>query len=304
MCEYAHVSKAAEVDWNDLRYLRVTLQHGSLARAARALRVQHTTVGRRIDALERTIGAALVIRGPDGVRPTPIAVELAPLLDDVDRAVTSACALAVARRAFVRLATPSGFAAILGDAIEELRASEPDVSIEIVSGARPIDLRRGEADLALRVGPVDDPDLVVKNAGAVGWSLYASKRYLERAARVDLTDLRGHDVIGFDRALAASPAAQWMEAHARGTRVVLRSREMVDMRDAAAKGAGLALLPCVLADPEPKLVRITPAVLASRPIAIAYRKDARISGAVRVVVRALAGALAQHAPQLSGTRRR
>lgn len=293
----------SDVDWNDLRYLHVAVQQGSLTRAARALRVRHTTVGRRLDALEDALGASLVIRGPDGLRPTPIGAELVPLLGDIERAVAAACALAGARRSSVRLAAPSGFADLLGDAVAQLRARHPDISVEIVSGARAVDLRRGEADLAVRIGPIDDPDLIARKVGDVGWALYASRRYLARRGRpAGVRDLSGHELIGFDPGLAQSPAARWVEAHARSAAIVLRSREMVDMRDAAKRGVGLALLPCLLGDAEQALERITSEVVARRPIAIVHRRDARRSASVRVVARIVAEAIAAHAAELGGVR--
>src|ERR1051326_5941843 len=79
-----------ELNWDDLRFLRAALRAGSLAGAARALRVEHTTVGRRLSALERVLGAPVVVRAPDGLRPTAIGAELAPLLDDIDRIVNAA----------------------------------------------------------------------------------------------------------------------------------------------------------------------------------------------------------------------
>lgn len=287
------MGKGTEVDWNDLRYLRVSLQQGSLARAARALRVQHTTVGRRLSALERALGAPLVVRGSDGLRPTPIGAELIPLLDDVERAVGAICAHAGARRSVVRLATPSGFAHLLGGAIAELGKRHPEVSLEILSGSHPVDLRRGDADLALRIGPVEDQDLIARKLGELGWAVYGSRDYVARAGRPSATsELAGHDVIGFEATLSGSPAARWLEEHARGAKVVLRSREMVDMRDACLRGIGLAVLPCVLGDPEPSLERIGADVVARRPIAVVYRRDARLSTAVRTVIRLTADAVA------------
>ena len=294
---------SGEVDWDDLRTLRVALQAGSLAAAARALQVEHTTVGRRLTSLERALGTALVVRGADGLRPTPIAVAIAPLLDDLARTTAGVVEMVRARRSHVRLATPSGFAAYFTDAIVRLRAEHPDVSLELVSGARAVDLQRGEADLALRVGPVEDAALVARRVGDAGWALYASPRYRARAPRpLDGVDLRGHDVIGFDAAMAESPPARWLAAHGEGATIVLRSREMVDMRDAAVNGVGVAVLPCGLGDVEPALERLSPEPVATRPISLVYRKDARLSDAVRVVVRLVVDVMATNAPKLSGRR--
>lgn len=294
---------AAEIDWDDLRTLREALRAGSLAGAARALGVEHTTVGRRLGALERALGASLVVRGSDGLRPTAVALAVVPLLEDVERAVVALRDLVRTRASHVRLATPSGFAPYFTRAIVDLRERRPDISIELVSGARPVDLQRGEADLALRIGPIDDPSLVARRVGEAGWALYSSRRYRERIARdVDPDDLSGHEIVGHDPSMAESPPAQWLAAHAGSATIVLRAREMVDMRDAAVSGVGLAILPRGLGDPHPELVRITPGNVASRPISLVYRRDMRLSSAVRVVAKLVTDVMAERRAELFGAR--
>jgi len=145
---------------DDLRYFLRAAQAKTLTGAARTLGVEHTTVGRRLSALEHALGAALVLRGPDGLQLTPLGETLAPLVEDVERAMTAVRDLAEKRKASVRLAVPSGFTRIFAAGLREARAKRPDFSLAVVSGARPVDLRKGEADLAIRAGTVTDPDLV------------------------------------------------------------------------------------------------------------------------------------------------
>src|SRR5260370_430900 len=69
----------ADLNWDDLRYLLRAIEAKTLAGAARKMRVEHTTIGRRISALERSLGAPLVFRGPDGLKLTPLGEQIAPL---------------------------------------------------------------------------------------------------------------------------------------------------------------------------------------------------------------------------------
>jgi DNA-binding transcriptional LysR family regulator len=72
--------------------------------------------------------------------------------------------------------------------------------LELLGGTRTVDLKHGEADLAVRVGPVTDEDLVMRKLGDAGWSLYGSRHYLaRRPAPADPNDLSGHEVIGYGR---------------------------------------------------------------------------------------------------------
>jgi DNA-binding transcriptional LysR family regulator len=271
------------LDWDDLRVFLAALDAGSLAGAARELRVEHTTVGRRLSALEDALGAPLVVRGPAGLVPTRLGEKLRPAAAEVARAVAALRELAATERAIVRLAVPSGMTALFTSRLAQLDAP---LALEIVSGARPVDLSRGEADLALRVGRPTDPELVVRKLGRSGWALYAAPAYLaRRGSPRDLADLSGHDVIGFDRALANVPAARWLEARSARANVVLRSREMTDMVAAARSGVGLAVLSCLLGDAEPALRRLTPEPVAVADLVLAYRRESASSGPVRAAIR-------------------
>src|SRR5262245_14168671 len=194
---------ADDLDWDDLRYFLRAANARTLAGAARRLGVEHSTIGRRLSALERALGAPLVLRGPDGLTLTPLGEEVAPLAAEVERAVLAVCERVVSRREHVRLAVPSGFTGFFAERIAQLRAERPRLLVEILSGARAVDLKRGEADLAIRIGPVTDGDLVMRKLCEVGWSLYASKAYLARhPLPADVHDLSGHEVIVYDGSLA------------------------------------------------------------------------------------------------------
>jgi DNA-binding transcriptional LysR family regulator len=295
------VATGDDLEWDDLRYFLCAAQAGTLAGAARALGVQHTTVGRRLTALEHTLGAPLFFRRPDGLALAPLGERLVPMAEQVERAIMALRDQAAAQRSRVRLAMPSGTTALFTAALPRLRAAHPEITLELMSGSRPVDLSKGEADLALRLGPVTAPDLVIRKLCESGWSLYASEAYLARRpppASVD--DLRGHDLIAYDASLAHMPAAKWIEERARGATIALRSREMSDMVAAAVSGAGLAAISCMLADAEPSLRRVTPEVLGSRTLALVYRREARPSAALRAVIEFVAEVIDEHEERLSG----
>lgn len=291
-----------ELDWNDLRYFLSAAREGSLAGAARALGVEHTTVGRRLTALERALGAPLVVRAPAGLRLTLLGQKLLPLAAELAEGVERARAIVAMERSRVRLAVPSGFSRLFAPELARLAASAPGLALELSSGARPVDLSRGEADLAVR-GAVTDPDLIARKLCRLGWSLYASSGYLDKnPANDDPTDLSGHAVIGFDRSLSQGHAALWLEPRCRGAQIVMRSREMVDLVAATRSGAGLALLPCFLADEDQSLSRLTPDVLVSHDLWLVYRREARLSKELRAVIRFVGDVVAEHAPELAGAR--
>ena len=293
----------AELDWDDLRYFLEAARAQTLAGAARKLGIEHTTIGRRLAALERALGAPLVLRGPDGLRLTPLGERLLPIAEQIERTVHGLRDLAETGVSRVRLAVPSGFARLFIAGLGALRAQNPDVMLEIVSGARLVDLEQAEADLAVRGAPVDGADLIARRLCSSGWSLYAAPSYLERrGAPENLDDLSGHDLIGYHQSLGQMPPAQWLEQRAGSARVVLRSREMIDMVAGASSGIGLAVLPCVLADVEAGLLRLTPEVLATRQLSLVYRREMRSSGAVSAVIDFVFEIIRANSALIEGTR--
>lgn len=295
--------KPRDLDWNDVRCFAHAARSKTLTGAARSLGVEHSTVGRRLTELERAIGASLVIRGQDGLRLTPLGDQVKPLAEEIERMIGAIQNLTAGLMARVRLALPLGFGVLLYGQLDRLRREHPGISLEVLSGNQPLDLGRGEAELALRVGPVADEDLVARKVGEVGWSLYASDSYLaRRLPPADPRDLAGHELIGYDTNIAAVPGAKWIEAHGAGAQIVTRHREAADMVSAAVAGVGLAVLPCILGDTEPGLRRLTSEVLGTRTVSLVYRREALLSEPVRAVIGFVMQVMRESAALVSGVR--
>jgi DNA-binding transcriptional LysR family regulator len=299
----ARMAADDELHWDDLRYFLRAVQAGTLAGAARAMGVEHSTVGRRLAALERALGVPVVVRAPDGLHLTPTGEGLVPLVEAVERAVLAVHGRATQREVRVRLAMPTGFTALFTAHLHALRAAHPQLTLELLTGAKAIDLQRGEAELAIRSGPVSAQELIARPLGESGWSLYASPAYLaRRPAPDDALDLRGHELIGYDPSLSEVPAARWVEQRLRdGATLALRSREMTDMLAASLGGAGLAVLPCLIGDETPGLLRLTPAVLATRSLSLVYPREARMSAPVQAVIRFVIDVMRENAGRIAGT---
>jgi len=296
------MAAADNLDWNDLRYFLRAVQAGSLAGAARTMGVDHSTIGRRLSMLELALGAPLVIRGYDGLHLTPLGASLVPVAEEVERAVLRVHVLATQGHARVRLAMPTGFTQLFTGRLAQLRAEYPLLTLEFLTGVKAADLKRGEADLAVRIGPLTDQDLVVRPLGQAGSSLYASAAYLARHPQpIDPDDLSGHEIIGYDLMLSEMPAAKWIEARLPRATLALRSREMTDMMAAALSGAGLAVLPCLIGDHEPGLVRVLPPVLATRALSLVYPREARLDAPVQAVIRFVIDVMALNRDRIAGT---
>jgi DNA-binding transcriptional LysR family regulator len=277
-----------------------------LAGAARALGVKHSTVGRRLTALEHALGAAVMIRNEHGLQLTPLGEKLVRHAEAAERSVAELQTQAVSETARVRLYVPTGLTKPFAPHLARLRREHPEISLEFLSSSLPADLHKGEAEVALRVGPIADESLVAQKIGELDWTLYASPIYLARhAAPVDPRNLAGHEVLGFHSRLAAMPGAAWIAEHGEGATIVLVYREIIDMTAAAVAGAGLAVLPCIVADSEPGLKRLTPEVLGRITLSVAYRREATLARSVSIVIRFVIDVMRKqiHASQNEESRR-
>ena len=277
------------LDWNDLRYFLAAMRAGTLAGAARQLSVKHSTVGRRLDALEEALGAAIFIRGEQGLKLTATGEKLLPYAEQIERSTREIRDQVMTQTARVRVAVPTGLVKVFAPHLGTLQSRHPEIVLVFLSSSQPADLTKGEAELAIRVGPITDESLIARKIGTAVWSLYGSSAYLARSgAPKTARDLAGHELLGFEPRLAAiAVGAQWIAAHGHGARIAMIHREIADMVAAAVAGIGLAVLPRIVADRESGLQRLTEEVLGEQTFFIVYRREIAQAKPVQQVIRFL-----------------
>jgi DNA-binding transcriptional LysR family regulator len=257
------------MNWNDLLYFLAIGRTGTLVKAGKELGVEHTTVARRLAALENALGVKLFLRGPEGLALTeaghailPSAQAIAAHVEEIARRVSG---LDLRVEGAVRLTIPEGLQGYMMEALPRLQERHPALVVEVLSDNRAYDIRRGEADIAVRFLDVDDPELIARKVGTCGWSLYASTAYVERKGVLAAPEaLSGHDIIGFAPSLAQSVGGRWIEAHAQSARVVMRANSISAAVEAARVGFGLIAVPCFVAAVQADLQRLTPRVIGTR----------------------------------------
>jgi DNA-binding transcriptional LysR family regulator len=294
------------VDWDDLRHFLAAFRAGSLAGAARELGCEYTTVGRRLGALETALGATLFIRTPEGLTPTDAARDLLPLAEQIEKTAAEITMRAAGRdqrvEGVVRITCAEGFSAYVTEQLGELRARYPQLVVEVIADIRPLDLTRGEADIALRMSPTLHRDLVVRVLCEMPWRMFAAHAYIERhGVPSPVEDLRGHDVVGFDDGLAHLPGAQWLAAYAAGATIAFRGNTLRAVLDAASAGLGVTVLPHSFAVRDPRLRLLSHDVLGTRTLSLVVHPDLKDVARVRVVIDALVAAiLRDHAAGVFG----
>jgi DNA-binding transcriptional LysR family regulator len=175
-----------------------------------------------------------------------------------DAAAVEQAARSVERSAtgVVRVAMTEAIAMLLVERdLLSLREHYPDVQIQISTKNQPVDLQRGEADLAVRISPLRHASLQARCIARLPIGLFAAPAYLTRRGRPTPARLSGHDVIVPGGDLARLPEARWLAAR-RGVRVAFSSNSVPALVAAAARGAGIVPLTAVLGDLDTRLERL------------------------------------------------
>jgi DNA-binding transcriptional LysR family regulator len=241
---------AAGVHWSDLQYFLAVCERGSIGAAAQQLRVNHSTVLRRLASLERALDVRLFDRQPGGYLPTPqgqaLAASLSGITEQVDAAQRRIGGGDLALRGTIRLTAPDTLVGLLVPHLATFRAAHPQLALELVINNSFLSLSRREADVALRGSNRPPEQLIGRRVGRLQTALYASSAYLERQGAGDPE--ADYDWVGADAALAHLDSARWLRRHVPDERVVLRVDNLIAAADAVAAGIGVGWLLCHLAD--------------------------------------------------------
>ncbi|PFH29533.1 LysR family transcriptional regulator [Burkholderia sp. JKS000303] len=233
------------MSWDDLRYFLAVMRGGSLSAAARALQVQHSTVARRIDALESALGIRLFDRLPRGWPPTDEGLQLAEHAARVEadvHAFARAAQGAATLDGVVRVSASPVFAShFLAPRLARAQRAWPALRIDLMGEMHAANLYAREADLAVRLSRPSEPGLAARRLGTMRFALCASPDWA--AAPPDTWAF-----LGYDDALAQMPQQQWLERFAAGRRFAFIANDLAALHRACVAGAGIALLPRFLVD--------------------------------------------------------
>ena len=232
-------------DWDHLRFFLAVADHGTLAGAARALAVNHSTVFRRIGAFENELGVRLFDRLPDGYALTAAGEEILGHARAVDEAVAALNRSAAGRdyqlSGEIRLTT----AQILADefvcpALKKFSKRHPGIRVAVAVSDSDYDLTRREADLALRATPSPPEHLVGRHVASLPWFVYGAAR-----GRMpdSIAELGGYPLIGADATLERLPAFRWLHGEFPREKFVATANSLNTMAAMARSGLGLAVLP-------------------------------------------------------------
>lgn len=289
----------SQLNWDDLRLFLAAARAGRLIGAGRSLGLDHSTVARRLTALEGAVGSRLFDRGPRGVQMTEAGRALFDHAERIEGEVAAAAALLGGGDARisgpVRLATPEAFGTYLvAPHVHRLHASHPDIRLELAPEPQLVSLANRDADIAVLLNRPKAGPIVARHLADYRLGLYASRTYLERHGPVTADRLSHHPFAWYIDARIDIPELRFLAEVSADATPVFRSTSIAAQHAAVAGGLGLGVLHLFAADADPALVRLLPeTVEIRRSYWLAIHADQQRLPRVRAVVDFVDGVIAQ-----------
>jgi len=273
--------------WDDVRFFLAVARHRTLSGAARALRVDHATVGRRLVAFEQQLGSRLFDRTPEGFSITAAGQTILSQCETMENAASSVDRLVAGHdeslSGLVRVATTEGFARMfIVPALVTLLRAHPQLQVELMASPVQVDIPRRNADIAVRLGRATEPDLVCRKLGNCGFALYTARSRVEA---------RGRSAPKGQASVSYLGAPTWFGAALGHAPTALFSNSPWVQLAAVSHRIGVGAFPCFLGDSDPSLQRVSRSdTIEPRPVWMILHRDLRRVAKIRLVANAVADA--------------
>jgi DNA-binding transcriptional LysR family regulator len=284
----------SDLEWSDVRIFLAIARSGTLGAAARRVGQTQPTMGRRLRALEEALGHVLFQRTSDGFVLTDegaAVLSFAERMEEEALGFTRALAGKEAQlTGLLRVSSSDWFGIhVLTPVFARFLAKHRDVSLELVTDSRPYNLARREADLAFRITPFDEPDVIQRKLMHMDYALYG---------RIDLVAPRpgdgdGATLISMDSAFGGLPDVEWVKRMLPKAKMAFGSNNRGAQARMCAEGGGFAVLPCPLGDSTSGLRRIDLGdAPPGRDVWVGFHRDLRRVARLRALLDATIEALA------------
>ncbi|WP_431233948.1 LysR family transcriptional regulator [Mycolicibacterium psychrotolerans] len=289
---------------DDLLVLLAVGRSGRFVTAAEELGLNHTTISRRIAALEQTLGGRVLGRGAGGWELTELGRDALTAAETIEAAVRSLAPDADGTRSLegvVRLSATDGFSAyIAAPAAAQMQRRHPRVTVEIVTATRRASQQRSGLDIEVVVGEPRVRRAVATRLGDYRLGLYGSHDYLSRhGCPATVAELASHRLVYFIDSMLQVDDLDLASSFVPAMQESVTSTNVFVHVEATRAAAGLGLLPCFMADRHDDLVRVLPDEVAveltywlvARQETLRRPEVAALVEAITVRMREMAGAL-------------
>jgi DNA-binding transcriptional LysR family regulator len=279
------------MNWDDARVFLAVCRESTLRGAARVLGVDQATVGRRVNALEKSLNATLFLRTSEGYALTAVGEAALQSVENMERS-----ALDLERQVLglddrltgtVRVTTTDSLAIdFLIPAIARLHDVHPDVRVQMDASTQFLNLAKREADIAVRNTRPDNPDLIARRIARWPVGLFASQGYLDRHGEPEPGSLfEGHDLVVYQPHLHSQKDLTLVSEPLGRGRIVAALSSSLLVRRSIAAGLGIGEIPLISGERD-GLVRLWPDRTRPLPydVWLVTHADLRHTARVRVVI--------------------
>jgi DNA-binding transcriptional LysR family regulator len=277
------------MDWDLARIFLAVARSGQMLGAAKKLSLDHTTVSRRISALEASIGAKLVERHTQGCSLTPAGEHFLVAAERIEsemlRIQAQVSGSDVAISGTVRVGAPDGFGTfILARHLGAFMDQHPGLTVQLVPLPRAFSLAKREADIAVTIEPPVEGKLSIKKLTDYRLSLFASRTYMEKNGPIlTLEQLNTHRIVTYVRDLLFSDALNYLGELKLDPERRFECAGMIGQIEAVRAGAGVGILHDYVVEGDADFVRVMPEHGIERSYWIVTHEDVRDVARVRLV---------------------
>ncbi len=280
-----------EMDWDDLRLFLAVIRTETLSQAAKRLKLDHSTVCRRIAQLELCLGGSLFQRHRTGLKPTELAINILQNADAVEAAVLAMRETLTGSNhepaGTVRIAMMEGIGSLyLSRRLMPFIEKYPQIKLELVTSAQLLNISRREAEIFLSFFEPVGRNLHCERVGQIRLTLYGADNYFERHGMPQSTnELEQHWFTSYIEDLVQIDAVRWLEDVIQTPKISFFSNSMVAQMTAAGSGAGLVLLPRFSVEKENTLRPVLEnEVIVRRDLWLSVHHDLEFSNRVKVTL--------------------
>jgi len=268
-----------DIRWSDYQTFLAIAHHGQLARAARALGVNATTMGRRLRRLEASFGCVLFEQTREGQVLSEAGERLLPKVEAMAQIAASANEGRGSESGLagtLRISVSEGFGTwFLARHLPAFTERHPGLTIDLVASSGFLSPSKREADIAIVLARPRAGPLIARKLTDYALRLYASRTYMDRFGCPMAPDqlASGHRLVGYIPDLLYAPELRYLDEIHPGLAPGVRSSSINAQYRLVSAGAGIGVLPCFIGDPEKSLAAVLPELTITRSFWLVHHKD-------------------------------
>ncbi|MEJ2154022.1 MAG: LysR family transcriptional regulator [Desulfobacteraceae bacterium] len=284
-----------DMNWDDMRFFLALCRTNSFVSAAHELKVTHSTVARRISALEASLQTQLFQRTEKGCQITPAGEALLPYAERLESTIVkleenvsgkdkqlSGC---------IRLGTPDGIGnCYLAARLSRFQESHPALEVELIPVPMYYSLAKREIDILITVMRPKSGKFIARKVTRYKLGLFSTRGYLKhRREIINKEDLRGHRFVGYIEDLLYDQDLRFMDEFYPGATPIFRTSTVLAQMNAVLAGVGIGVIPYFMAHAERNLVPVLPEQSIEREFWLQYNPDSKHIARVRATIDFLVG---------------